>query len=243
MSDDDIAIFLRPPQQPRGLRRWNDEGRPGRALAGEILGYIPPTVSRTLLPLSAALACLALAGCSGSVTGTGTQTGSPSQTSGTTPNHAAPGTGTGTGHTLGAARPEHAIAVQAQAQSHQKTTVTCPPRIAVKAGLQFYCAAQAGGEVTPFLVTEQAGGKLAYKALSPLTTPSVDMPQVEIDIAQALAAKHETASSVLCPQEMPRQQGLAFVCAVTISAGKTTRRTSFVVSEVNSIGRVTFAAR
>ena len=206
-------------------------------------------MSRRLPTLAAALACLTLTGCSGSITGGGdtdTGTGTGTSTAGTGSTATAPGrtsTGKSPGQTVDAARLERAIAASAETQRHQKTVVICPPEIAVQTGLRFYCAAQSGGEVTPFLITEGARGKLTYKGVAEATAPSVDMPQIEIDIAQAVAAKHETARSVLCPQEMPRQQGLTFACATTIAAGKTTRRASFVVREINSLGAVSFAPR
>jgi hypothetical protein len=185
------------------------------------------------------LACLAVVGCSGSVTGS--DSGSTSQTTGTAPHQA--GTSPSASQTVDAIRLEKGIAASAKAQRHHKTVVVCPPAIAVKTGLKFYCAAQAGGEVTPFLVTEGPGGKLTYRPVPAATTPSVDMPQIEIQIAEAAHAKHETALSVSCPQEMPRQQGLVFVCAVTLTAAKVTKPTSYVVREVNSVGRVTFESR
>jgi hypothetical protein len=203
-------------------------------------------VSCRLPTLAAALAGLALAGCSGSITGsgsTGNRTGTGTAGTATTPGPGPTRTGTSSGRTVDAARLERTIAASAETQSHQRSAVICPPEIAVATGLRFYCAAQSDGEVTPFLVTEGAGGKLTYRKVPPATAPSVDMPQIEIEIAQSVSARHETARSVSCPQEMPRQQGLTFVCAATITAGKATTRASFIVHELNSLGRVSFALR
>jgi hypothetical protein len=209
------------------------------------------TVSRRRLALApaaaaASLACLALAGCGGSSTVFANTTNSTNATNATnttnTTNtthaptqHPAPKHGSPE-HRVDTKQLEHAIATSARAQRHLKTTVVCPPSFT---GDSFYCAAQSAGEVTPFLVTHRAGGKLSYRGVPATTTPSVDMPEIEIEIAQAVRADHRTARSVTWPQEMPRQQGLAFVCAVTTGPGKPTR---YVVTEVNALGRVTFRA-
>jgi hypothetical protein len=187
-------------------------------------------VSRRRIAFAAPLICLTLAGCGSTKIFTVTKT---------TPT-AAPNTGQTGKHAVDTTQLEHAIAAATRAQRHAKATVVCPPDISFAAGGTFYCAAQSAGVVTPFLVTEQAGGKLTYKGVAATKTPSVDMPQIEIAIAQAMRRDHKSLRSVSCPQEMPRQQGLAFVCTALTAAVKPT---NFVVTEVNDIGRVTFAAR
>jgi hypothetical protein len=183
-------------------------------------------VNRRRFALALLLVCLAVAGCSGSVTGSGngkkTEKGKLAQQS----------------KTVDAAKLEMAIATAAEAQRHEKATVICPSGLITTPGAHFYCAAQAGGEVTPFLVNEGAAGKLSYNGVSPDKTPSVNMAQTEIAIAQAMKRDHETARSVSCPQEMPRQQGLEFVCVATTAAK---RPTDFLVHETNSLGHVSFA--
>jgi hypothetical protein len=186
-------------------------------------------------PLLAGAVAVALAGCSGSVTGSGnsgsTGTGSTGSTTPESTTTAQPG------RTVDASRLERAIAISAQAQRHQKAVVICPADVLVAVGSSFYCAAQAGGEVTPFLVTERAGGKLAFKDISPNRAPSVDMTEIEIEIAKAMRTDHKVARSVSCPQEMPRQEGLEFICVVTTGAKRPTR---FIVRETNSFGRISF---
>jgi mRNA-degrading endonuclease toxin of MazEF toxin-antitoxin module len=179
--------------------------------------------------------CLALAGCSGSITGSGTNGGSTAGNKKKAKATAAKST-----QKVDAKQLEKAIAASSQAQRRQKAVVICPAGISVQTGLHFYCAAQSGGEVTPFLVTVRAGGKLSYKGVSQAKTPSVNMTQTEIAIAQAMRADHEDARSVSCPQEMPLQQGLEFVCVATTGAK---HLTAFVVRETNSLGRVSFRPR
>lgn len=167
-----------------------------------------------------------MAGCSGSVTGSANSSKPPPKPADKPK--------------LDARRLERAIAVSAEAQRHQKTAVICPAKVSVPAGSHFYCAAQAGGEVTPFLVTAESGGRLVYKGVSRASTPSVNMAQTEIAIAQAMRTDHEAARSVSCPQAMPLQQGLEFVCVATTGARHTT---DFLVRETNSAGSVSFKPR
>jgi hypothetical protein len=204
------------------------------------------TVSHRRAAFTTLLLCpaIALAGCGGSGSGGSSGTGGSSgsgttgttSTTSTTTTSTAP-TQTGPERKVDASRLERAIAISAQAQRHRKAAVICPADVLVATGSSFYCAAQSGGEVTPFLVTEQADGKLAYKGVSAKKAPSVDMAQTEIAIAQTMSAHHQDVRSVSCPQEMPRQQGLEFICVVTTNAKHPTR---FIVSETNSLGRVSF---
>jgi hypothetical protein len=181
------------------------------------LGYIPRTVNRVHHSACAALViAAALAGC-----GAGTH------------KRAAKGT-------VNATKLEAAIADSAQAQRHQHATVICPAGLPDTGGQHFYCAAQSGQSVTPFLVKVGAGGKLSYAGVSAARTAMLSMGKLELAIKDALLAKHRAPRSVACPAQMPRQQGLEFVCAATLDSMHTV---SFIVRELNSIGRVSFNTR
>lgn len=135
---------------------------------------------------------------------------------------------------------ESAIAKAARAQRHQSAAVICPPAQPAIAGRHFYCAAQSGATVTPFLITVGEGGSLSYSGVSATRAPMLAMSQTELAIMAALRSKHDVPFKVVCPAQMPRQRGLEFVCAATLSSRRTV---SFIVTETNSLGRVSFKAR
>ena len=195
------------------------------------LGYIPRTVNHRRLAFLALVLSIALAGCgsSGAKNSGGAKSGSSGKNS-----------GSASKQTVDASRLEDAIAAASHTQRGQKAAVVCPTGIPVKTGLDFYCAAQAGTQVTPFLVTEHSGGRLTYVGVSATRAPMLDMGQIELSVMRSLRADHDDPKSLSCPQQMPRQQGLEFVCVATSSSK---RSTAFIVRETNGLGRVSFRPR
>jgi hypothetical protein len=196
----------------------------GSGVAFSPLGYIPRTVNHRRLAFLALVLSIALAGCGSS----------PKNGSGVKQ------AGGSTKQTVDATRLENAIAAASHTQRGQKAAVICPTGIPVKTGVDFYCAAQAGTQVTPFLVTEHAGGKLTYAGVSATQAPMLDMGQIELSVMRSLRADHDDPKSLSCPQQMPRQQGLEFVCVATSNSK---RSTAFIVRETNGLGRVSFRPR
>ncbi len=105
------------------------------------------------------------------------------------------------------------------------------------AGVNFYCVAQVGADITPFLVTETSAGGVKYRGVPAGQVKLVNLAEVAVAITRTLRSAHVDPTSVSCPSEMPVQRGLAFVCVASMSP---TRRTEYLVRETNSLGRVSF---
>lgn len=106
--------------------------------------------------------------------------------------------------------------------------------------VHFLCVAEQGAHNTPFAVIERDGaGHVSYTGLDPSAAPLLDTTRIALAIQQSIVAKRGLHARVSCPTDIPRQQGLTFVCA----AGTGTRLTAFEVKQVDSDGHVTYAAQ
>lgn len=138
---------------------------------------------------------------------------------------------------LNARKVADAIAASSLAQRGQRPAVTCPSGVKLAAGVHFYCVAQIGAQITPFLVTPTSGGGVKYRGVPVSQVKLLDLAQVAVAITRTLRTANIDPTSVSCPPEMPVQRGLEFVCVANVSR---TRRREYLVSETNTLGRVSF---
>jgi hypothetical protein len=136
--------------------------------------------------------------------------------------HACVGTGCGT-KTLDSHQAEaHARTAIAQGSGAQVRSVTCPPKIPVKAGSTFRCTATgADGSAVTVLVTQRNGrGDLYY------SDPYLWHSGAAVQVIQRQLAQHAGKAVVVrCPDLVDVHKGTIVVCRVRTSTGATRKLT------------------
>jgi len=136
------------------------------------------------------------------------------------------------------ARVSSAIAASVRSERHVSATITCPTGVPLKAKTQFYCVAQQGAQLTPFRVVQTDGsGDVSFVGLGPRSAPLLATTAVSEAIAASIRRSHNVQASVHCPEGIPRQQGLSFVCTAN---GLTDKLTLFKVTQVDDNGHVRY---
>ena len=136
------------------------------------------------------------------------------------------------------ARVSSAIAASVRRERRVSATITCPTGVPLKARTQFYCVAQRGGQITPFRVMQTDGsGDIAFVGVDPRSAPLLATTAVSEDIAASIRRSRNARATVHCPEGMPRQRGLSFVCSATVLAHKLTL---FKVTQVDTDGHVRY---
>lgn len=117
-------------------------------------------------------------------------------------------------------------------------SVTCPTGITLKRGTQFYCVAQVGSRITPFRVTETNGsGHVSFVGVSKKRAPLLATSSLRTAIGATIRRSRRIEATVRCPNGIPRQRGLSFVCSATDPSGKVTL---FEVHQLDGEGHVSY---
>jgi hypothetical protein len=137
--------------------------------------------------------------------------------------------------TLKVAGIERAIELSIRNEHAITTVVHCPSNVPVEDGFRFTCNADLAVGVYPVKVVEvtKAGG-VKYSSSAPLAV--LDRYTVERAIQAAILKERHLHSTVSCPGPILQQKGLKFTCMATTKKGTG----PFTVTEVNSVGGVTF---
>ena len=136
------------------------------------------------------------------------------------------------------ARVSSAIAAAVRDKRHVTASVTCPTGIALKRGLPFYCVAQVGARITPFHVTQTDGsGHVTFVGVSPQHTPLLATTALADAIATSIRTSRNIRATVRCPNDIPRQRGLSFVCSAAAPSGAVT---PFEVRQLDDNGHVSY---
>jgi hypothetical protein len=131
-----------------------------------------------------------------------------------------------------------AIAASVLAERHEHATVTCPTTVPLVVHSTFWCLAQVGKRMTPFQVTEaSSAGNVTYVGVSAAEAPLIDATKVEAAIRHSILSERHLNDRVSCPVDVPRQAGLVFDC---VAGPKHGHATVFAVTQVNSLGSVTY---
>jgi hypothetical protein len=135
------------------------------------------------------------------------------------------------------ARVSSAIAASVRRERRVSATITCPTGVPLKARTQFYCAAQRGAQITPFRVTQtDRSGDISFVGVDPRSAPLLAATAVSRAIAASIRRSHKSRATVHCPEGMPRQRGLSFVCSATVAH----KLTLFKVTQVDIDGHVRY---
>jgi hypothetical protein len=130
---------------------------------------------------------------------------------------------------------EHAIELSIRKEHGIATVVHCPSHVPVQDGFRFTCNADLAVGVYPLNVVEVTKkGGVRYSSSTPLQV--LDGQTVERAIQKAILKERHLHSTVRCPAPILQQKGLTFTCTATTKKGSG----PFTVTEVNSIGGVTF---
>jgi hypothetical protein len=136
------------------------------------------------------------------------------------------------------ARVSTAIAASVRRERHVSATITCPTGVPLKARTQFYCVAQRGAQITPFRVLQTDGsGDISFVGVDPRSAPMLGTAVVSKAIAASIRRSGNVRPAVQCPEGMPRQRGLSFVCSATIVGHKPIL---FKVTQVDNDGHVRY---
>jgi hypothetical protein len=115
------------------------------------------------------------------------------------------------------------------------TVVHCPTKVPVREGFRFTCKADLAVGVYPLNVVEVTKkGGVRYSSSVPLQV--LDGHTVERAIQKAILKERHLHSTVSCPAPILQEKGLKFACTATTKKGSG----PFTVTEVNSVGGVTF---
>ena len=140
--------------------------------------------------------------------------------------------------TLDVSSIESAIELTIHSEHGITTVVHCPTNAPIEDGFRFVCNAELAVGSYPVNVVEvnKIGG-VRYQSSAPLRVLNTYV--VERAIADAILKKRHLHSTVRCPAPILQQKGLRFTCMATTNKGTT----PFTVTEVNSVGGVTFVGR
>jgi hypothetical protein len=140
--------------------------------------------------------------------------------------------------TVNSARVSSAIAATVRSKRSVHASVSCPSGVPLKQGTQFFCIAQTGAHITAFHVTEtNESGHVSFVGVSRKSTPLLATTALAKAIGASILRSRHVEATVRCPNGMPRQRGLSFVCSATDPAGK---KTLFEVHQLDSSGHVNY---
>jgi len=136
---------------------------------------------------------------------------------------------------LNVAGVQRAIELSIHKEHGITTAVHCPAKVPVREGFRFTCKADLAVGVYPLNVVEVTKkGGVRYSSSVPLQV--LDSHTVERAIQKAILKERHLHSTVSCPAPILQEKGLKFTCTATTKKGSG----PFTVTEVNSIGGVTF---
>lgn len=148
--------------------------------------------------------------------------------------------GGSSGTKLDTGRVQAAVAASILAQRGLHTTVTCPSDVPVKTGNTFTCNAKLDvGNYPVTVIITNSKGHVRYENRAPLI--ALNVKKVEDAIAASIALQRHLAAKVTCPKEVLQKAGVVFTCTAVVKG--TSKRSPFVVTQIDNNGRVRYVGR